>query len=260
MSDGSNDADGGGGTPFANSPVYDPSSPAGSPGGGGNTPVPKNDDDDDARDAAADVNTIWEAVQDDEGRTYYYNTVSGESSWEAPPGFASSGGEQGEGSALGDDASAEGSAAAAAAATTEGADPDQPQRWTGYKDDEGRTYYYNETTGETQWERPAEGPGVVVVEEEDMEAEAEAEVDAEQRQRQEQEGSEPMEEEGEYGAEGEDGVVIGGERAAMDVEPVPEEEVKDPKKVALERAEAALAKTDAVMELGKSYPCMYLCT
>ena len=195
----------------------------------------------------ADVNTIWEAIQDDEGRTYYYNTVTGESSWEAPPGFTG-----------GAAASATGADEQAAEEQAAAAESDQPQRWTGYKDDEGRTYYYNETTGETQWERPEEGPNVTVVEEEDMEAEAEAEVEAEQRREgqqqkeQEHDASEPMEE-GEYVAEGEDdGETAASSKATMGVEQVPEE-VKDPKQVALEKAEAALTKTDAVMELGKSY-------
>ena len=98
---------------------------------------------------------------------------------------------------------------------------------------------------------------MTVVEEEDMEAEAEAEVDAEQRregqQREKEQGaSEPMEE-GEYVAQGEDGVEADSTKAAMEVEQVPEEEVKDPKQVALEKAEEALTKTDAVMELGKFY-------
>jgi far upstream element-binding protein len=31
--------------------------------------------------------------------------------------------------------------------------------WAEYKDDQGRSYFYNNTTGVTQWERPAEGGG-----------------------------------------------------------------------------------------------------
>ena len=88
MSDGG-DADGGG-TPFANSPTYDPSSPVDSPGHGGG-----GDNDEAAQQPApaaategeADVNTIWEAIQDDEGRTYYYNTVTGETQWDQPDDF-----------------------------------------------------------------------------------------------------------------------------------------------------------------------------
>ena len=233
----------------ADSPTYDPSSPVDSPGSGGGGDNDEGAQQQSAPAAAegeADVNTIWEAIKDDEGRTYYYNTVTGESSWEAPAGFA--GGAAA--SAAGSSEEAEGGQSAATTASS-----DQPQRWTGYKDDEGRTYYYNDTTGETQWERPEEGPNVTVVEEEDMEAEAEAEADAEQRregQQQERGASEPMEE-GEYVAEGDGGVDADSTIAAMEVEQVPEEEVKDPKQVALEKAEEALTKTDAVMEMGKFY-------
>ncbi|CAK7905846.1 pre-mRNA-processing protein Prp40p [[Candida] anglica] len=60
----------------------------------------------------------WEAVVDDEGRTYYYNTVTQETSW-TNPAVKSSG-------------------------------------WKAYKTDEGKEYYYNESTGETTWETPDE--------------------------------------------------------------------------------------------------------
>jgi len=66
-------------------------------------------------------------------------------------------------------------------------------------------------------------------------------------------------EEGEYVADGgamevDDDGETGEYKAGMEVEEqVPEEEVKDPRQVALEKAEAALTKTDAVMELGESF-------
>ena len=34
-----------------------------------------------------DPNDAWEAVQDEDGDTYFYNTVTEESTWEQPPGF-----------------------------------------------------------------------------------------------------------------------------------------------------------------------------
>ena len=34
------------------------------------------------------ANSVWQAVVDDQGRTYYYNSISGQSQWEKPPGFA----------------------------------------------------------------------------------------------------------------------------------------------------------------------------
>lgn len=60
----------------------------------------------------------WEQAQDDQGRVYYYNTATNETSWENPLA--------------------------------------QSLLWKEYKSDDGRPYYYNETTGETTWEKPAE--------------------------------------------------------------------------------------------------------
>ncbi|CAN3374232.1 hypothetical protein DIURU_000889 [Diutina rugosa] len=87
---------------------------------------------------------MWEALQDDEGRTYYYNQDTQETSWELP-----------EGAELKQEDSAE------------------PIRrigeWSVYTTDDGREYYYNETTGETTWDNPETTP----------ENEAESELDAE---------------------------------------------------------------------------------
>lgn len=57
----------------------------------------------------------WQALQDDEGRTYYYNSESQETSWTLPEGEVV---------------------------------------WTVYTTDEGKDYYYNEATGETTWDKP----------------------------------------------------------------------------------------------------------
>mmetsp|Transcript_9633 Transcript_9633/g.17309 ORF Transcript_9633/g.17309 Transcript_9633/m.17309 type:complete len:253 (-) Transcript_9633:50-808(-) len=63
----------------------------------------------------------WAAYEDGEGRTYYANAATGETSWEAPAPSA------------------------------------LPDGWAAYQDDEGRTYYANVNTGETSWEPPAGG-------------------------------------------------------------------------------------------------------
>ena len=97
-----------------------------------------------------------------------------------------------------------------------------------------------------------------------MEAEA-LEADASSSQQQTGDGrasSESPMEEGEYVAD--DGAMemddgeTGERKAGMEVEEqVPEEEMKDPRKVALEKAEEALAARDAVMELGESFLHVY---
>lgn len=62
----------------------------------------------------------WQEVKDDQGRTYYYNPTTQETSWENPD--------------------------AAPAGLS----------WKTYKTEDGKEYYYNETSGETTWEKPAE--------------------------------------------------------------------------------------------------------
>lgn len=61
----------------------------------------------------------WAAYVDGEGRTYYANTNTGESSWTIPD------------AAL------------------------LPEGWTAHEDSEGRTYYANVSTGESSWTRPS---------------------------------------------------------------------------------------------------------
>lgn len=61
----------------------------------------------------------WQEAHDDQGRVYFYNSVTQETSWENPEVATS-------------------------------------LLWRAYKTDDGKEYYYNETTGETTWDRPAE--------------------------------------------------------------------------------------------------------
>ena len=76
-----------------------------------------------------------EQVDDSSGATYYFNTVSGESSWTAPEGWES-------------EVNAETEASAAEAPTEE-------EEWTEVLDEgSGQTYYFNSVTGESSWEKP----------------------------------------------------------------------------------------------------------
>ncbi|XP_037617691.1 WW domain-binding protein 4 [Sebastes umbrosus] len=74
---------------------------------------------------------VWVEGQTDDGNTYYYNTITGESKWEKPGGF------QGENSGSANTESSSG------CTWKEAFSPD------GYK------YYYNSETAETSWEKPA---------------------------------------------------------------------------------------------------------
>eukprot|EP00523_Entomoneis_sp_CCMP467_P000871 CAMPEP_0168755026 /NCGR_PEP_ID=MMETSP0724-20121128/19829_1 /TAXON_ID=265536 /ORGANISM="Amphiprora sp., Strain CCMP467" /LENGTH=340 /DNA_ID=CAMNT_0008803573 /DNA_START=102 /DNA_END=1123 /DNA_ORIENTATION=- len=82
--------------------------------------------------------TKWVAHKDEEGRTYFYNELSGETQWDEPAeGFVSA-----------EDAAADSAAAVDGDQGTDGG------TWIAHKDEEGREYYYNEESGETQWEKP----------------------------------------------------------------------------------------------------------
>ncbi|XP_041638212.1 WW domain-binding protein 4 [Cheilinus undulatus] len=80
---------------------------------------------------------VWVEGQSDEGHTYYYNTVTGESQWEKPEGF------QGKSSIPAQPVQTEGLSACT---------------WMEALSPEGYMYYYNTETGESSWEKPADFP------------------------------------------------------------------------------------------------------
>lgn len=127
----------------------------------------------------------WSAYKDDEGRLYYYNSVTGESSWDAPEeGFNPPPPEEdNEEEADGEEQTMEQeeqttedqaeeepqeqddtkeeqqpdvSEPAGAAEQEEEEEPPMAGDWVEYKDDEGRSYYFNTVSQETTWDRPRE--------------------------------------------------------------------------------------------------------
>jgi hypothetical protein len=129
----------------------------------------------------------WSAYKDDEGRLYYYNTVTGESSWDAPEeGFNPPPeededeeqiekkedlptAEESDGEAVTNEELSNKEAEnqvelpsqneaddAEKSAEQEEEHPPVAGDWIEYKNDEGRAYYFNTISQETTWDRPPE--------------------------------------------------------------------------------------------------------
>ena len=78
--------------------------------------------------------------ENNQNRTFYYNSTTGDFQWDRPE------------AALSDRLETVDQVSTAREA---GGDDDRPSPWTAYTDDNtGATYWHNEGTGESQWERP----------------------------------------------------------------------------------------------------------
>ena len=78
----------------------------------------------------------WSQHTTDDGRVYYYDSVSGTSMWTPPPELAA-----------GDDHSTPEDQAAGA--------PELPEGWSAHATpDDGRTYYFHQPSGQSSWEFP----------------------------------------------------------------------------------------------------------
>jgi len=243
----------------------------------------------------------WTEYKDDEGRTYYYNSITQETAWELPDGVDKSMVANGEleGNEEEDNVQNEGVDEGAwegehAVDTVEGepdgpstpvgqsppgtpipgtpipaspedapeadqhdenmkqegedgdvAQPtDQQQEWVRYQDDEGREYYYNSSTGETQWERPTDG--IIVDDTGDGDEEM---IDNEETNREQfvstEDGTGAMPMDTEVVAD-KDADSISSQKSE---EPVVEQEPeRDPKEVELDNAKKSLNQSDSILE------------
>jgi hypothetical protein len=213
-----------------------------------------NDNNDDSKENAGE--NCWIEHKDDEGRSYYFNEETEETVWERPAEFVSTTAEEEDNEPIED--------------SYDGTSPVRPQspipqpqeeysdddvddhpapaasgsNWVEYKDEEGQSYFYNEQTQETVWDRPADFDDGVGKSGDDDDASVnddDDKMDIETGLSPVRQGS-PIDDT----AENDDTAV----KMEEEEESV-KEEVIDPAVKRLEEAKEALSQPDAIMETGK---------
>lgn len=86
----------------------------------------------------------WQECYTDDGQTYYYNNVTGDSSWDPPPGWGQSAPTPAPAPAP----------VAVVKAKGKGAGTGLRAGWQKCYTDDGEVYYYNASTDESQWDPP----------------------------------------------------------------------------------------------------------
>lgn len=171
----------------------------------------------------------WSAHYDEKGALFYYNSISEESAWEPPPEGFNPPEEQPDATTA--DPTESGKEEVAVDVTA------VETSWVAYKDEEGREYYYNLDSGETQWDRPEHFKEAPV----DADpAAAEADVWSDTKAPAVARGNETTEHAEQVG--------VVDDEAPPEPEPELMEVAVDPAVQRLHDAEAALAQPDSVLE------------
>lgn len=178
----------------------------------------------DNKDEVSSADADWVETEDDQGRTYYYNTRTEENTWDRPSDFDTQNkGRQSDGISPARPNSP------SLGQQEEDTGPIMPGNWVEYKDDEDRFYYYNSETQQTVWDKPAGFDDEIKSElgdDSDDNDRADEGMELSPARPQSPDGTSPAPTEEE------------------------EEEVVDPAVKRLEEAEEALSQSDAIMETG----------